>query len=71
MGQVDYIHPRLVGVANGNRERGRKLDNSGGGRLVQEKRKMGAEKNRETDPQLRFMEKFGEFFKPACHEGHL
>ena len=47
------------------------MDNSGGGGLVQAKRKMGSEKNRETDSKLRFMEKFGGFFNPACHKGHL
>ena len=42
-----------------------------GGIRGQVKQKMEADNNRDTDPQLMVMEKFGEFFNPACRKGHL
>ena len=46
-----------------------KLDISSG--TVQAKRKANMEKNRETDPQLGFMEKFEDLFYPECWEGNF
>ena len=49
---------------------GRKLDSGSVDGTVQAQRKVESDKNRETDPQIRAMEKFCELFNPACSKGH-
>ena len=72
MGRVDYIYPHMGGVSD--RKRG------WGGvswisvvvvDQIRHRRRRIYKKNIEKDPQLRVMDKFGEFFNPSCQEGHL
>ena len=50
---------------------GRKSESRGGNGLVQTQRKVEAEKNRETEPQIRVMDNFGGLFNLVCCEVNL
>ena len=50
---------------------GRKSESRGGNGLVQTQRKVEAEKNRETEPQIRVMDNFGGLFNLVCCEKNL
>ena len=49
----------------------RKLDSVSGDNPVQAQRKTERENNREADPQIRVIDKSGNFSNPPCREGHL
>ena len=70
-GRVDYIHPHLGGVSDIKEGDMRKSEIGSGSVPDQAQRKSNTENNRDMDPQIRVMDKFGDFCNPACQEGHL